>query len=273
MPGLGPYPYRAGKAPDLGSAPTLDDKISAIRQRFPLAKLPDDFGAHPNDMAAIERLSSSMPQWAQSARSAISNFFAPDAPKTNEIMSRVGSMKRAGGGRSTSDVEYQGLLRAGRLLVDHAFPSGQARNIAGRALSKSNEYYTKQIPYLTMSVKDTMSAKSALGDAMEMSGYVPNPEGGYFQTRDINSDVISSIYSEAAARGLEPNIVAMEKMSTAIALENPEVQKRVIQDRPTPLWQNEDGSIVRDVDLEEGPNKATKMMRYVPKFMERNDQA
>jgi len=271
MPGLGPYPYRTGTAPGFG-APTLEDKLNAIKQKFPLAKFPSDLGSHPADMATIDRLSSNTPQWLQKTGAAINDFFGAGKPNTNEIMSRVGSMKSAGGGRSISDIKSQGLLRAGRLIIDHALPAGRVQGVAGQAFTKGNEYYNKRIPYLAMSAKDVMSAKSALGDAMDMSGYAPTGNGGYFQTHDIDKDVVSAIYAEAAGRGLNPTEVAMEKMSTAVALENPEVQARISQDRPVPLWQSDNGVVVTDRDLEEGPNAAAKVMRYVPKFMERNDQ-
>jgi hypothetical protein len=270
MPGLGPYPYRTGPAPGFG-APTLEDKLAAIRQKFPLAKFPSDFGSNPADMTAIDRLSSNAPQWLQKTGAAISDFFGAGKPNTNEMMSRVGSMKGTAG-RSISDVQYSGLIRAGRLMTDHVLPIGQAGSSVARTVERAQQLYNKELPVIGMSTRGALSAKSMFSDVMEMSGYAPNPSGGYVQTRDVNKDVISAIYAEAAGRGLNPTEVAMEKMSTAVALENSDVQERIARDRPVPLWQDDRGVVLTDRDLEEGPNAASKVMRYVPKFMERNDQ-
>lgn len=246
---------------------TLDEKLMAVKQKFPLAQFPPDFGTHPADATALDRMASPLPAWAQKAGASVSEFFGAGKPKTNEMMSRVGSMKGAGG-RSISDSQYSGLLRAGRLMTDNLLPTGQAGSSVARTVERAQQLYNKEVPILNMSARGALSAKSMLSDVMEMSGYAPNPRGGYVQTRDIDRDTIGAIYAEAAGRGLNPTEVAIEKMATAVALENPDVQARVSQDRPVPLWQNDSGNVVTSRDIEEGPNAAAKVMRYVPKFME-----
>lgn len=264
MPGIGPYPYPTAA----NREPTLQDKLDAVRRKYPYAQLPPDFGSDPADAVALDRLSSPIPEWMQRTGSKVSEFFGGNKPNSNEMMSRVGSMKGSGG-RSMSDAQYRGALQVGRMLVEHAVPGGMSGR-TGQMVTRANQLYNTEVKGIGMSARGALSAKSMLSDVMEMSGYAPNPSGGYVQTRDVNKDVIGAIYAEAAGRGLNPTEVAMEKMATAVALENPDVQERIITNRPVPLWQDDSGVVVTDSDLEEGPNRATKMMRYVPKFMEQN---
>ena len=180
---------------EMRKEPTLEDKLAAIRSKYPYAQLPPDFGSNPADAVALDRLSSPVPEWMQKAGAKISDFFGAGGPKTNEMMSRVGSMKGSGG-RSMSDVEYKGALQAGRLLVEHAVPGGLSGR-TGQMFTRANQLYNTEIKGVQMSARGALSAKSMLGDVVEMSGYMPDGRGGYVSRSDIDPAIVRAIYAEA----------------------------------------------------------------------------
>jgi len=248
---------------------TLDDKLAAIKAKYPYAQFPSDFGQHPADGVAIDRLASDVPEWAQKVGAKVSDFFGAGKPKKNEILSRVGSMRPAGSGNSASDVQYKGLLAAGRLLVDNVVPGGGAGR-AGRILTRADELYNAEMKGIGMSARGAVSAKSMFGDIVEMSGYMANPNGGYLTSGDIDKEMVGEIYQEASRRGLDPAMVAQERLPYAM-FEASDAGRRYSEQQSEygkPIWQNDDGSYVSARDLEEGPNAVTKSSRYVPKFME-----
>lgn len=269
MPGIGPYPYPSAARRE----PTIEDKLAAIRAKYPYAQLPPDFGSDPADAVALDRLASPVPEWMQKAGSKISDFFGAE-PKSNEMMSRVGSMKGSGG-RSISDAQYRGALQAGRMLVEHAVPGGLAGR-TGQMFTKANQLYNTEIKGIGMSARGALSAKSMLGDVAEMSGYMPTSDGGYVSRSQIDPAIVRAIYAEAEETGVNPALLAQERLPIYQAAASPEVQDMLARQRDydAPLWQNEGGGTTSQRDLEEGPNAmSSKVMRYVPKFMERNDQA
>lgn len=252
---------------------TLQTKLALIRQKYPYAQLPPDFGSDPADAVALDRLASPLPEWMQKAGSKISDFFGAE-PKSNEMMSRVGSMKGSGG-RSISDAQYRGALQAGRMLVEHAVPGGIAGR-TGQMFTRANQLYNTEIKGIGMSARGALSAKSMLGDVAEMSGYMPDGRGGYVSRSQIDPAIVRAIYAEAEETGVNPAILAQERLPIYQAAASPEVQDMLARQRDydAPLWQNEGGGTTSQRDLEEGPNAmSSRVMRYVPKFMERNDQA
>ena len=261
--------------PNLRFGPqTLDEKLQAVRQKYPYAQFPPDFGSNPADAAALDRLASPLPEWAQKAGAKVSDFLGIGGPNTNEMMSRVGSMKGAGG-RSISDMQYRGALQAGRMLVEHAVPGGLAGR-TGQMFTKANQVYNQEIKGLGMSARGALSAKSMLSDVAEMSGYMPTSDGGYVSRSQIDPAIVRSIYAEAEATGVNPALLAQERLPIYQAAASPEVQDMLARQRgyAAPIWQTEDGSLTSAQDLDEGVNAmSSKVMRYVPKFMEQNDKA
>ena len=127
-----------------------------------------------------------------------------------------------------------------------------------------------------MSARGALSAKSMLGDVVEMSGYMPDGRGGYVSRSDIDPAIVRSIYAEAEMTGVNPALLAQERLPIYQAAASPEVQEMLARQRDyeAPFWQNDDGVTTSQSDLEEGPNAmSSKIMRYVPKFMEQNDKA
>lgn len=249
--------------------PTLADKLAAVKAKYPYAQFPSDFGQNPADAVALDRLSSNIPKWAQKAGAKVSEFFGAGSPKNNEILSRVGSMRPAGSGNSVSDVQYKGLLAAGRLVVDNVVPGGGAGRV-GRILTRADELYNAEMKGIGMSARGVNSARSMLGDVVEMSGYMANPNGGYLTSGDVDKEMVGQIYEEASARGLDPVMVARERLPYAM-FEASDAGRKYSEQQAEygkPIWQNDDGSYVSARDLEEGPNAVTKSSRYVPKFME-----
>jgi hypothetical protein len=248
--------------------PTIDDKLAAVKAKFPLAQFPSDFGSNPADATALDRLASPLPAWAQKAGAKVNEFFGGDVPQSDQVMSRVGSMRSAGG-KSISDAQYQAALGAGRLLIDHVVPGGAASR-TGQAFTKANQLYNAEVKGVQMSARGAVSAQSMFSDIADMSGFMPTPTGGYASSGDINKEVVGEIYMEAAARGLDPVIVAQERLPYAMLETNNRGREFLNQQAQynRPIWQNDDGSTMTARDVEEGPNKASKVMRYVPKFME-----
>jgi hypothetical protein len=270
MPGIGPYPYPLAARRE----PTIEDKLAAIRSKYPYAQLPPDFGSNPADAVALDRLASPVPEWMQKAGSKISDFFGGNKPNSNEMMSRVGSMKGSGG-RSMSDAQYRGALQAGRLLVEHAVPGGLSGR-TGQMFTRANQLYNTEIKGIGMSARNALSAKSMLGDVVEMSGYMPTQDGGYVSRSNIDPAIVRAIYAEAEMTGVNPALLAQERLPIYQAAASPEVQEMLASQRDydTPIWQNDEGVVISPRDFEEGPNAMSgKVMRYVPKFMEQNDKA
>jgi hypothetical protein len=256
--------------------PTLQDKLAFVKKKYPYAQFPADFGTHPSDGDALDRLASPIPEWAQKAGTSVKEFFGMETPKNDTIISRAGSMQTAGGKGSYSNMQRAALERAGRMIVDHVVPAQGALSRGAQMVQKANTMYNKEIPHVGMSARGAVSAKSMLGDVVEMSGYHYNPSGGYvmLNTAEPDQEIIDDVYKEADARGLPPEMVAKEKQEYLEFSLSPQGAEYTRQQSALnkPLWMNPDGSVTRVRDLEEGPNAVTKVMRYVPKFMENANQ-
>ena len=253
---------------------SISQRMAMIKSQFPLAMFPSDFGTHPADMDLLFNVDK--PQWLQTLNKGADAVFGKQMPETDAISGRALSLRKVGGKGSWSNAETSTIVRAGKLAADTILPNTGV----GRGISRAGQLYNAEWKLagkgLNMSVSNASSLKSMIGDLAESSGYYINPSNGsYIAIGGVEPDKehIQGIYLEAMARGLDPAIVAQEKIPQLEWEINTDAGRNYVRQREEdkqPMWQRDDGGVVTAGEVRQDIEKpgSARILRYVPEFME-----